>query len=73
MRRKENEEAVDSCGRPAGAGYRDILHTVPFRVKKDFAVQAEALWQRLRLFVHSGEKGSAKLRPVLHGVMAAKS
>ena len=63
MRRKGYEEAVDSCGRPAGVGYRDILHTVPFGAKEDFAVQAEVLWQQLRLCVHGGERGGANCGP----------
>ena len=68
MRRKGNEEAVDSCGRSAGAGYRDSPHTVPFGAKEDFAVQAEALWQQLRLCFHRGEKGDTNL----HGVTVAR-
>ena len=63
MRRKENEEAADSCERFAGAWYWNIPRTAPLGAKEDFSAQAEALWQQLRLCVHSGERGGADRGP----------
>ena len=75
MRRKENEEAADSCEGSAGARYRDILRTAPLGGKEDFSAQAEALWQQLPLCVHSGERGGANWGPycpLLYGVTVAR-
>lgn len=63
MRRKENEEAADSCERSAGARYWDISRTAQLGAKEDFSAQAEALWQQLRVCVHSGERGGANWGP----------
>ena len=63
MIQKKNKEAVHSCGRSAGAEHWDISRTAPFGAKEDFSAQAEALWQQLRLCVHSGERGGANWGP----------